>query len=173
MLLNKLFPSSKSRPAGAPRRPWAARPSLEALGDRIVPSTFTVRNLADNGPESLRQAILDANALPGADAIAFAPGLSGTIALTSGQLNITDALAIDGPGAGVLAVSGYDASRVFRIGSGVTVAIDDLTVTHGRADNGGGIWNAGGNLSLTRVIVSQNQALGTPGNQAQGGGVFN
>src|SRR4029078_10587001 len=39
--------------------------------------------------------------------------------------------------------------------------------------NGGGIWNAGGNLSITRVIVSENQALGAPGHLAQGGGVFN
>jgi len=40
---------------------------LEFLDDRTVPSTFTVDNLADSGPGSLRQAILDANALPGAD----------------------------------------------------------------------------------------------------------
>src|SRR5262249_36538222 len=148
-------------------------PRLDVLEDRILPSTFTVGNLADSGPDSLRQAILDANANPGADVIDFAPGLSGTIGLTGGQLNITDALTIGGPGADVLAVSGSDASRVFRIDSGVTAAIDDLMITHGRADNGGGIWNAGGSLSLSRVIVSQNQALGAQGNLAQGGGVFN
>src|SRR5262249_29859807 len=173
MLLNRWFRSSKSRPAGAPRPRRAARLSLEALGDRVVPSTFTVGNLADGGPGSLRQAVLDANANPGADIIDFAPGLTGTIGLTGGQLNLTHAPTIHGPGARVLAGSGSDASRVFRIGSGVTVDIDDLTITHGRADNGGGIWNAGGSLSLSRVIVSRNQALGTPGNQAQGGGVFN
>src|SRR5262245_35837538 len=124
-------------------------PRLDVLEDRTLPSTFTVLNLADGDPGSLRQAVLDANALPGADVIDFAPGLNGTIALSSGQLNITDALTIDGPGADVLAVSGSDVSRVFRIGSGVTVAIDDLTITHGRADNGGGILNAGGSLGLT------------------------
>ena len=59
-------------------------------------------------------------------------GLRGTIALTSGELSITDDLRIDGPGAGRLAVSGNDASRVFQIGSGVAVSIDDLTITHGR-----------------------------------------
>ena len=156
------------------KRAMAAPLRVERLEDRTVPSTFTVGNLADSGPGSLRQAILDANANPGADLIHFAPAArDGTITLTSGQLSITDDLTIDGPGADRLAVSGNDASRVFRIGSGVTVAIDDLTITHGRADNGGGIWNAGGSLSLSHVIVSQNQALGAPGNQAQGGGVFN
>jgi hypothetical protein len=34
-------------------------------------ATFTVTNTGDSGPGSLRQAILDANAAPGADAIAF------------------------------------------------------------------------------------------------------
>src|SRR5262249_16656303 len=108
------------------------------------------------------------------DVIRFAPDVGSTIALTSGQLSITDDLTIVGPGADRLAVSGSDASRVFRIDSGVTVAMLGLTVTHGRADNGGGIWNAGGNLALIRVVVSYNQALGAPGiEDTLGGGVFN
>src|SRR5262245_44753182 len=147
---------------------------LDVLEDRTLPSTFSVLNLADSGPDSLRDAVMAANTSPGADVIDFAPGLSGAIALTSGQLSITDDLTIDGPGADRLAVSGSDASRVFRIDSGVAVAIDDLTIKHGRADNNGGaIWNAGGSLSLSQVIVSQNQALGASGNLAQGGGIFN
>jgi hypothetical protein len=36
-----------------------------------VPATYTVLNTNDSGPDSLRQAILDANANPGADTIAF------------------------------------------------------------------------------------------------------
>ena len=72
-----------------------------------------------------------------------------------------------------LTVSGNNASRVLRVGSGVSVDIDDLTIAHGRADNGAGIWNAGGSLSLTHVIVSQNQAQGAPDSRALGGGVFN
>src|SRR5437870_2742775 len=85
------------RPGRHPRQRFV--PRLEALEDRTVPSTFTVLNLADSGEASLRQAILDANAQPGADVIDFAAGLSGTIGLTSGQLNIGDALTIDSPGA--------------------------------------------------------------------------
>ena len=64
MLLNRLFRSSKSRPAAAPWPRPVARLSLEALADRIVPSTFTVGNLADSGPGSLRQAVLDAGPRP-------------------------------------------------------------------------------------------------------------
>src|SRR5262245_53914178 len=104
---------------------WRPRslPRLEALECRTLPSTFTALNLADSGPGSLRQAILDANALSGADDIAFASGLQGTITLATGQLDITDDLEINGPGAGLLAVSGSDQSRVFHIAGGVSVSI--------------------------------------------------
>src|SRR5262245_34267247 len=161
---------SRQGPGRSPR----ARPLvLEVLEGRTLPSTFTVLNLADSGPGSLRQAVVDANANPGLDVINFAPGLSGTVTLTSGQLSITDHLTIDGPSAAQLAVGGNDASRVFAIESGIVVSMDDLTITHGRADNGGGIWNAGGILTLSRVVVSDNQALGAPGATANGGGIFN
>src|SRR5262249_58470227 len=134
------------------RRPRNPRLGIEILEDRTLPSTFTVLNFLDSGPGSLRQAILDANAQPGADLIRFAPAArDGTIALASSGLSITDDLTIDGPGANRLTVSGNDASRVFRIGSGVSVDIHDLTIAHGRADNSAGIWNAGGSLSLTHV----------------------
>ena len=59
---------------------------------------FTVSNLNDAGPGSLRQAIEDANGLAGADTIGFQAGLTGTITLTTGQLEITDSVDIQGPG---------------------------------------------------------------------------
>src|SRR5262249_25273324 len=65
------------RPARLRKRALAARLSVERLEDRTVPSTFTVGNLADSSPGSLRQAVLDANAHPGADLIAFAPAVRG------------------------------------------------------------------------------------------------
>src|SRR5262245_7760042 len=86
-------------------------PGLEALGERIVPSTFQVTTLADGGAGSLRAAVAGANAHAGADAIVFDDGLAGTIALTGGELDITDDLAINGPGAAKLTVSGNNVSR--------------------------------------------------------------
>ena len=47
-------------------------------------ATFTVTNLNNSGPGSLRQAILDANVAAGDDDIVFQSGLSGQITLTSG-----------------------------------------------------------------------------------------
>jgi hypothetical protein len=150
---------------------------VEPLEDRTVLSTFTVANLADSGSGSLRAAIAAANANAGHDVIAFTAGLSGTVILTSGELGITDAVHIDGPGAGRLAVSGNDASRVFQIGSGVAVDIDGLTVTRGHSLlRGGGILNAG-TLTLSHAVVSDNEVVGLPGAtpavDAFGGGIFN
>jgi hypothetical protein len=144
---------------------------LEELECRNLPSTLTVLNSADSGAGSLRDTIAAAHS---GDQIVFDDSLQGqTITLTSGELAITKSLDIDGLGADQLTVSGNDASRVFRVTSGITVEIDDLTITHGRADKGGGIWDAGGTLSLCHDVFSDNQALGAPGSGAEGGGVFN
>src|SRR6266542_4754947 len=110
---------SRSGRRTARRRPAFTRLTVEALEDRIVPSTFTVHNLNDSGPDSLRAAISAANANPDADVIKFAGGLSGTIALAS-ELSITQDLTIDGPGAGTITVSGNNATRVFHVSGGTT-----------------------------------------------------
>ena len=141
---------------------------LERLEDGTVLSTFPVLNLADSGADSLRQAILDANATPGADVITFAPGLHGTITLTSGELQITNDLDIEGPGANKLTISGSNKSRIFDIGPDATdVTIAGLTIADGLADGnapiihsvGGGILNQG-DLTLNNVVVSHNLAVG-------------
>ncbi|HKX62849.1 MAG TPA: hypothetical protein VJS65_13410, partial [Verrucomicrobiae bacterium] len=60
--------------------------------------TFTVVNANDNGAGTLRQAILDANATPGIDTIAFniPPGGSTSITITSATFVVTDPVVIDG-----------------------------------------------------------------------------
>ena len=55
--------------------------------------TITVTNLADNGTGSLRNAL---QAAENGDTIEFSPGLSGTIALTSGELLINQDVTIVG-----------------------------------------------------------------------------
>src|SRR5262249_43669151 len=124
--------------------PRLTRPALEALEGRTLPSTFTVMNLADSGPGSLRAAVTAAHALPPAAApgptIASATALHGPIVLPSGERDITASTTINGPGANKLAVSGNNASRVFDMTTGLNVTIDNLTITHGFAvDQAGGI----------------------------------
>src|SRR5262249_48261079 len=86
----------RGTPRRAGRRPSFV-PRLEALEDRVVPSTLTVTNTNDKGPGSLRATITSANS---GDTIVFDPSLDGqTVALTSDQLTINKNLDIEGPGA--------------------------------------------------------------------------
>lgn len=167
--------AASSRSAVHSRPAARYRPRLEVLEDRTVPSTFHVTTMLDGVgvPGSLRQAILDANTQAGADVIDFAPDVRGTLMLTDGQLSIMGDLTINGPGTEELAVSGKDTSRVFQIGTGVTATIDRLSITHGLAvQQGGGILNLG-TLTLSQVILSDNQAVAGPGARGEGGGIMN
>src|SRR5262245_49518646 len=157
----------KHRRSGTPVRRTPRRPNprlrVEALDDRCLPSTFTVTNLFDSGAGSLRAAVAAANANPGADAIDFAT--TGNIALTSGQLDITASLTINGPGESALTVSGEGISRVFGIAGNPTVVIAGLTVANGSTTGspGGGLSMAGGTVTLDHVTVTGNFADGNPG----------
>src|SRR5262249_33508944 len=141
-------------------------PGLEALGDRIVPSTFHVTTLADGGDGSLRAAVAQANAHAGADTIVFDSGVTGTIALTGGQLDLTDHVRITGPGADPLPVRGSNLSRVFQVEAGETVSLSGLTIAAGNAGTGfgGGIDNFGA-LTVSDSVFS--------GNSGNGGGLAN
>ncbi len=152
----------------APRRRFA--PALDPLEGRALLSNLVVTDNHDSGPGSLRQAIQDAHS---GDTIAFAPNLRGeTITLTSGELDVSKSLAIDGPGADQLSVSGDDSSRVFKISQGANVSISGLTITDGEAAQGGGIFNSG-TLTLEHCDVAANRVVAsTSGGTMQGGGIY-
>ncbi|HLN26282.1 MAG TPA: hypothetical protein VK395_00905 [Gemmataceae bacterium] len=172
--LQRLTTGSPTRSRRPRPRPTLARrsllPRLEALEDRSLLSTFPVTNLHDSGAGSLRAGILS-----GDNTIDFAPGLHGTITLSS-ELSISKSVTINGPGANRLSVSGHDASRVFEIAAG-NVAINGLTITDGQeaAANGGGILiDAGAALNLDQVVVADNSAYAdSSGNYGNGGGIEN
>ena len=88
--------------------------------------------------------------------------------MSLGQLELSDTggtETITGPAAGVTISAGGN-SRVFQVDSGVTASILGLTITGGSASNGGGLYNDGGNLTLTDCTVSGNSSSGN------GGGVY-
>ena len=131
-------------------------------------ATFTVTNTNDSGAGSLRDAIAQANASPGADTIDFAASVTGKIVLTSGQIQITDALTITGNG---VTIDGNGANRIFQIidagggtcpvsGSDFLVSISGLGLTNAQrhTDNSGGAIQTFKSLSLDRVVVFGNVA---------------
>ena len=151
-------------PRGAHRPPQTrrCRLSLERLEDRTLPSTVTVLNTNDSGPDSLRQAMLGAS--PG-DTILFQQGLTGTIALSS-TLAITENLTIEGPGSGALTISGQNTIQDFSVSNGVSATISGVSIANGYAAVGGGIFNAG-NLVVNDCAISGNSAV------IGGGGILN
>ena len=132
-------------------------------------ATFPVSNLNDTGPDSLRDAITQANLTADPDVVTFAPGLTGTITLTTGQIEIEAATDIRGPGAGTLAVSGNDASRIFALNVPSTgdsrdpVSISGLTLRNGSATDGGAIYSNETDMTLTAMTLRDNVSNGTGG----------
>lgn len=138
-------------------------------GSADVEASTVVTTLADAGPGSLRQAIANAAARPGPDAVTFATNLSGgVIRLTSAQLAVADSsgslliTATNLPNG--VAVSGEGARRVFRLATGSTLTLDSLTVTNGllnggtiETGDGAGIISYG-NLTLRRSTFAGHQA---------------
>jgi CSLREA domain-containing protein len=164
---------------GEDQSPTAPRPPAGPSGPAFSHTAGhkMVNSLADPGDGTcnatqctLREAIND----PGSTEISFAPGLTGTITLArsglgGGTLVIEKALTITGPSAGIVIRrrSTDPAFRIFRIGSGVSVRLTNLTIRNGKTDlSGGGIRNFG-TLALTHCVVAGNSAT------FRGGGISN
>lgn len=145
------------------------------------------------GSCTLRAAIQEANALPGTQSIALdrtsylinlttesvAAAFLGTGAVqedaaATGDLDITDSLALLGLSADQTILNANGEDRVIEVHNGATVSLEELMLTGGRAlDNGpgGGLHNVNGTVTLRRVSVVANHA-GSGGGIANSGGAI-
>lgn len=139
------------------------------LTSRAFATTFTVTDTSDNASDtgSLRYAV---NTAVNGDTIVF-NNVIGTITLTNGALTISHSITITGPGAGLLTISGNNASQIFIINPGIagTVSIAGLTLANANnsSGSGGAIINSG-TLQLSSCVFDNN----TSGNNS-GGAVYN
>lgn len=101
------------------------------------------------------------SALTGGGTVTFA--CNGTIRLTA-EIGIALDTVIDGRGRAVT-IDGNDAVRVFKVNSGVGLTVRSLTITHGMADydNGGGLFNDGGNVTIDGAHFTDNHAYDSGG----------
>ena len=142
-----------------------AAPSAQA-------ADFTVTTLNDSGGGSLRQAILDANAVPGADRVLFQSTLTGQITLGSELPRILEATQILGPGPDKLTISGNNNSRIFYVyptAARTPVTISGLKLTGGNGNNtddGGAIFSKYSNLLIENAVITGNT---TPSGGNDGG----
>jgi CSLREA domain-containing protein len=139
-----------------------------------VPQQLVVTKLADtndgicNADCSLREAI--AAAIHGST-ITFAPGLSGTITLTNGELAITKHLIVYGPGASIITVSGNNASRVFNV-YGVEFELWNLTVADGYFQPTVGGSNGGAFVVASPAVVTINNSVFQNSRSYNGGAIY-
>jgi hypothetical protein len=134
------------------------------IGALQLQQSFVVNTLQDKndgsadpgicqGAVSLRDVIIQLNAGSTPETITFAPGLTGTITLTLGELQITNSMTIDGPGANLLSISGNHANRVFEIdnppSSTSDVTISGLSVVNGQVRR-----NVGGESTTAGICPS-------------------
>ena len=126
-----------------------------------MPTVFlTVTSLNDSGLGTLRDAIDTADNDPNHNYSLDLRGLSGTIDLLSSLRDLSNNLAIHGPGASSLTVQrdpGASAFGIFTVDSGFTVSLSGLTIANGSSGTGGGILNAG-TLTITDCTIAHNTA---------------
>ena len=159
------------------------------LEQRVLLAAFVVTSAADNTTAdsltTLREAILLANASPGADTITFGngsgsggtnftDGIADTITLSLGQMSITGAVTITGQSSANTTINGNNASRIFSIqfGAGDTT-LQKLSLTGGRTTGG----NEGGaikTLSEGTLTINESVLFGnsTTGDSAEGGAIY-
>lgn len=131
-----------------------------------------VRNVNDSGAGSLRQQLIDANAMTGLNVVTFDPivfSTPQTINLTSGELVVTDEVWIDGQNSVQPTIDAKGSGRVIRISlsNPSIVLLRNLKIQGGNATTGGGISvTTEAALQLVNCTVSGNTASG------RGGGVF-
>lgn len=166
----------------------AAVASLATGGVAHAQPSFMVTNLNDSGTGSLRAAIASVNAdatdtsAPG-DSIVFASELSGTIALSSGELGLYNPAQIIGPGAGALTIQAAPDNRVLYADADLTLSglkltggvaptnkplgggilaedpltVDDSVLTNNAANYGGAIFDYG-QVTVNGSTLSGNSA---------------
>ena len=134
-----------------------------------IQPTITVMNTNDNGPGSLRQAILD-SCDGNATTIDFNSNLANQIIRLNSELIIDLDINIINSKAKNLIISGdsdgdgHSDTRVFNVGTGGGLTLENITIADGIAGNGGGIYIESG---LKPVIIRKSTFLN---NEATGNG---
>ena len=152
--------------------------SFEQFEPRQLLATFAVTSNADSGAGSLRDAITQANAASGADTITFdatvfTGGDDSLIRLTSGELEITDSLTIDGSTGVDVTITGdandddiTDVANITDVAAsfgGTTGTADDLLDDNSRVLNFSGDT---GDLNITGLVITGGRT------SESGGGIF-
>ena len=144
--------------------------SLPDIG-AVEASLVGVSVPGDNVTGSLRAALAEAAAQPGADTVYFTSAVTGPITLT-GEILITDPASLtldasDRP-TGIVIDAGPGTNRHFRIAEGTTAVFNRLRLSGGNGGGGGGTSDGGsihtrGNLTLRECTFANNSSPSAAG----------
>jgi predicted outer membrane repeat protein len=175
-----------------PTHPIRKLPALkvDVLEGREVPATFTVTNHLNSGPGSLSAAIEVSNATAGSNTIVIASSAIGQLNLTASLPAITQAVTIDNSSGGGFTINGENRFQIFA--STAPLILDKIAMTQGFGKDGGaidiaatksapvtlntcivtlckstidggGLYSAGGNVTINHSTFSSNRAQGSSG----------
>ena len=166
---------------GVPDAAQAAAFTVDSTADAVDATPGD--GVCDDGAGNctLRAAIIEANALPGADTVGVPAGTY-TIAIggvgedeaLTGDLDVADELTIIGANLATTIIDGAGIDRVFQVSSSGTVHISGVTVRNGgnaALASGGGIHNEGA-LTLINSAITSNTAGFGGGIRNQNGTLF-
>jgi hypothetical protein len=119
-------------------------------------ANVAVTSAADGGPNTLRDALANANV---DDTIVFSLPAGSTITLAS-TLAVTKNLKIDGAGTFGLTISGDNAVSALQIDTGVAATVSNLTIANAMT----GIVNQGGTLTVSNCTLLGNSNIGISSN---------
>jgi len=159
---------------------------MERLEGRTLLSSYTAANVSD-----LIAQINSANLTPEADAITLAAGNTFSLTAVDNTANGPTGLPVIAAGGGTLTIlgngntierssnTGTPSFRLFKVATGASLTLQNLTLQGGSAySSGGAVFNEG-TLSLQSVIIQNNTAqgggggfYGGPGFAGIGGAVY-
>lgn len=163
------------------RRQRSVRPAVDQLESRTLPATFVVNATFDEpdanpgdglaltvgGQTTLRAAVMESNALGGADTIVLPAGTYRLTRLSQsiedfdskGDLDVFESLTLTGAGSGGTIIDGQFRQRLFDLHDSGAVTLRDVTLTGGQSDLGGAIRVQGSSsLKASSTVVRNNRA---------------
>lgn len=140
-------------------------PRMTVTPHAVVTPDIVVTSTADNGPGTLRDAVL--NATPG-QVIGFDASIAGqSITLSSFiGVHLGAVLTIDGGPAG-MTISGGSATQIFIVQFNSTVTLRNLTLENAATSTGGGAVVNAGTLTIENSTLRNNFALAGGGGAVQ------
>jgi hypothetical protein len=157
------------------RRPGPRWIHLEQLEERAVPAvvTFSVTSLADSGPGTLRDAIVQADGGAASNSYVINIEKAGAITLESALPDLSRDITIHGLGSGNSTVQ-RDPSAVgfgiFRVDAGETVSLSGLAIARGDSGGSGGGLDNFGTVTVRDSLFTGNTAVSGGGLENETGG---